>query len=152
MNRLKNGYMARRKYTTDYLVERGIFPETWKEDIINMGKNGKNKIYFSNYLNLHRNTFYNLMERDPEFKDVIDIALKFSQQWWIENVRESFESGTSQKMNSTLWKYYMSNVYRDDWKEETSIDVTSKGEKIKDNTLQIEVIKPKEEEDGTESN
>lgn len=138
--------MGRRKYTTEYLVERGIFPKTWKEDLIEMGKEGKNKIYFSNHLNLHRDTFYKLMDRDEEFRRIVNLALKYSEQWWIENVRESFESGTSQKVNSTLWKYYMQNVYREDWKEKTEMDITSNGEKINDNQIQIEIIKPKDDE------
>lgn len=139
---------GRKPYTSELLVQRGLIPENWKDIIINLGKEGKNKMYFANALGLHRDTFYKIMKRDPEFNKIVQQALQYSQIWWIENVREAFEQGTSSRLNSNLFKYYMQNVYRDDWKDETQLDITSKGDKIKDdNTIQIEIIRPKEEDD-----
>jgi len=44
--------------------------------------------------------------------------------------------------NSRLWTIIMKNKFKDNWKEERAIDVTSKGESIKeDKTFKIEIIK-----------
>jgi len=149
---------GRKKFTVELLVKRGIFPETWKEDIIELGKQGKNKIYFANYLNIGRDTLYKLMDRDKKFNDTIRLALQLSQQWWIEKLRDNFDKDKSGKMNSTLYKFYMMNVYRDDYRSEQQIDITSKGEKLESTKeLKIEIIDPqaekekeKEEDEGEE--
>ena len=133
----------------EWLVQRGKVPETWEEDIINLGKSGRNKTDFANYLNIHRNTLYKLMKRDPKLKKVIDMAMSFSESWWVEKARQAWEDGTSQKLNATFFKYFMSNVYRDNWK--VNVDITTDGEKINkvDDKIKIEIIRPEidEEED-----
>lgn len=133
----------------DWLVARGKCPETWQEDIVNLGKSGKNKSHYANYLNIHRSTMYKLMDRDPRLKKVVELALQLSEEWWIERGREAFEEGTSQKLNSNFWKYYMSNVYRDNWR--VNVDITTDGEKVKnDDKIQIEIIRPLVEEDDND--
>ena len=125
----------------DWLVHKGKVAESWKEDIIELGKKGKNKTHFANYLNIHRATMYKLMDRDPKLKKIINQALQYSEEWWIEKGREAWENGTSQKLNANFFKYYMSNIYRDTWK--TNIDITTDGDKIKqDDKIKIEIIKP----------
>lgn len=144
---------GRPKYTTmEVLVHRGKVPSTWKEDILELGSRGRNKLHFANYLQISRDTMYKLMDRDPIFSDTIKKALELSQQWWIDRLLIGFEDDKSVKLNSTLWKYYMENVYRQDWKTESSIDITSNGEKITpDNNIIVEIIRPKDEDssDGT---
>lgn len=136
----------------EWLVNRGKVPETWADDIINLGKKGKNKTNFANYLNISRDVFYKLMDRDPKLKKVVNMAMSFSEAWWVEKGRQAWEDGTSQKLNSQFFKYYMSNVYRDNWK--VNVDITTDGEKINkvDDKIKIEIIKPQidEEEDKQE--
>lgn len=146
-NQEKRG-RGRPKYTTmDALVHRGKVLPTWKEDIIQMGNEGKNKTYFINYLGISRETFYRIMERDPIFLDTIKKAMGLSEMWWVERLRVGFNNETSGKVNATLWKYYMENVYRDSWKTEQNIDITSKGDKISpDNNIIVEIVKPKEDD------
>ena len=143
MSKNKNPKGRPRK-TMEALVSRGIIPETWKEDILQLGREGKNKLHFANFLGITRNTLYKIQDRDPDFLHTINLALEYSQEWWINKVREGFENDRSGKMNATLWKYYMENVYRKDWKTESSIDLTSGGEKINpDNNIIVEIIQPK---------
>jgi hypothetical protein len=143
MSKNKNPKGRPRK-TMEALVSRGLIPETWKEDILQLGREGKNKLHFANFLGITRNTLYKIQDRDPDFLHTINLALEYSQEWWINKVREGFENDRSGKMNATLWKYYMENVYRKDWKTESSIDLTSGGEKINpDNNIIVEIIQPK---------
>jgi len=107
---------GRPRKTIEALVWRGIIPTTWKEDILQMGREGKNKLHFANYLGISRDLLYTLMEREPDFSGTIKLALEYSQEWWVNKVREGFENDKSNKMNAQLWKYYVENVYRNDWK------------------------------------
>jgi hypothetical protein len=41
-----------------------------------------------------------------------------------------------------MWSLVMRNKFKDNWRDEKSVDVTTQGEKIKeDNPIQIEIIR-----------
>ncbi len=142
---------GRPRKTIEALVSRGIIPTTWKEDIIQMGREGKNKLHFANHLGITRDLMYRIMDRDQDFSGTITYALELSQEWWINKVREGFENDKSSKMNAQLWKYYVENVYRKDWKTEQSIDITTGGSKIQgDNNIVVDIILPKKDDEPTE--
>jgi len=140
---------GRPRKTIEALVWRGMIPETWREDILQMGREGKNKLHFANFLGITRDLMYRLIDRDPEFAGTIKLALEYSQQWWVDKVREGFENDKSGKMNAQLWKYYVENVYRQDWKTEQNIDITSGGDKINnpDNKIIVDIILPKKDDE-----
>jgi hypothetical protein len=141
---------GRPQKTMEALVHRGLVPETWQEDILQMGREGKNKLHFANYLKITRNTLYRIMERDAIFLHTINEALELSEEWWVERLRVGFQNETSQKVNGQLWKYYMANVYRNEWKvEERQIDITTGGEKLNnpDNKIIVDIVLPKKDED-----
>lgn len=139
---------GRPRYTTmEALVHRGKVPETWKEDILELGRRGKNKLHFANHLGISRDLMYRIIDRDPVFAGTIKEALQLSEMWWVNKVGEAYEEDKSNKFNAQLWKYYMSNVYRDSWKaDEQTIDITSKGDKINDNNIVVEIVRPKDED------
>jgi len=142
--------MGRPRKTIEALVHRGIIPATWKDDILEMGRQGKNKLHFANYLGITRNTLYKIMDRDANFLHTINLALEYSQEWWINKVRDGFENDKSSKMNAQLWKYYVENVYRKDWKTEQQIDITSGGDKINpDNQIIVDIVLPKKDDENT---
>lgn len=143
---------GRPRYTTmEALVHRGKVPATWKEDILELGRKGKNKLHFANHLGISRDLLYTITERDPVFSGTIKEALQLSEMWWVEKVSEAYEQDKSNKFNAQLWKYYMANVYRDAWKgEEQIIDITSKGDKINpDNQIIVDIILPKKDDENT---
>jgi len=137
----------------DWLVERGKVLPTWEEDILELGRNGKNKTDFANYLNIGRDVMYRLFDRDPKFKKVVGKAMELSEAWWVEKARVAWEEGTSQKLNATFFKYFMSNIYRDNWR--VNVDITTDGDKIKpEDKIKIEIIRPiidEEENDQREN-
>lgn len=133
----------------EYLVRKAYVANTWKEDILNLGRKGKNKTHFINYLGVSRQTFYRLLERDYELKNIVDKALVLSEEWWVNKTIDAWEDGTSQKLNATFFKYYMSNVYRDNWK--VNLDITTDGETLnKSEAIKIEIIKKTTEEEDKE--
>lgn len=143
---------GRKPFTIDLLVQRGIFPENWKEVILDLGRKGKNKLDFAVELNIGRKTLYNLMERSDEFKRTIKEALELSEKWFIDVAVRKWGEDGAKGLNTQFMKYYLYNVYRDsEWREEEQhIDLTSKGDKLNDNKIEIEIIKPKD--DGEEEN
>ncbi len=71
---------------------------------------------------------------------------KLCEQWWYERAHEAVESGQSNKFNQRLWLQIVKNKFRDNWKDEKQIDVTTQGDKISDNkSIQIEIIQPKDD-------
>ena len=147
-NKNKGG---RPRKTMEALVRRGIVPEDWKEGLLQLGREGKYKLHFANYLNIRRDLMYRIMDRDPEFSDTIRQALQLSEMWWVNKVSDAFENDTSNRFNATLWKYYMSNIYRDSWKvDEQQIDITTAGQQINnlDNSIIVEIIQPKNLPEG----
>ena len=141
--------MGRKKYTTELLVERGIFPEDWEEQLYEISRKGKGKMYYTEILNIPRDTIYKLMDRDEKFKKVVNKCMELAEQWWVDKVIDSFENENSQRLNTNLWKYMVQNQFRESgWTDETKMDITSKGDKINDqNQIQIEIIKPKDEDE-----
>ena len=139
---------GRPKYTTmEALVHRGKVPATWKEDILALGRRGKNKIHYVNYLGISRETFYRIMERDEDFLGTIKKALSYAEEWFISKAEEAWEENTGKNVNTTFMKYYLQNVYRDSgWVDRT--DITTDNKPITpDNQIEIQIIKPKDLED-----
>jgi len=142
---------GRPRKTMEALVSRGIVPSTWKEDILEMGRKGKNKLHYANYLGITRNTMYRIMERDPDFLHTIEQALEYSEEWFISKAVDAWDENTGKNVNTTFMKYYLQNVYRNSgWVDRTDITTDNKP-LTSDNQIEIQIIKPKDEDtsDGT---
>lgn len=139
---------GRKPFDVELLVERGVFPENWKEVILDLGRQGKNKLDYAIELNISRNTLYRLMERSEEFMSTINQALALSEKWFIDVAVKRWGEDGAKGLNTTFMKYYLQNVYRDsDWRDETHVDVKTDGEKINNiNEIKVDIIKPKDDE------
>jgi hypothetical protein len=138
---------GRPKYTTmEALVHRGKVPSTWKEDILDLGRRGKNKIHYANHLGISRDLMYRIMERDADFSGTIKQALQYAEAWFISKAEEAWEENTGKNVNTTFMKYYLQNCYRDSgWVDRT--DITTDNKPITpDNQIEIQIIKPKDED------
>jgi hypothetical protein len=150
---MENKKTGRKPFSVELLVERKIFPENWKEVVLDLGRKGKNKLDYAVALNIGRRTLYSLMDRSEEFRNTITRALELSEKWFIDVAVKKWGEDGAKGLNTTFMKYYLYNTYRDsEWKEvEQHIDLTSKGDKINDNKIEIEIIRPKIEEEEDES-
>ena len=142
--------VGRPRKTMKYLVERGLIPENWKEEMLQMGREGKSLVHLVNYLNVRWDTFNRLKERDKEFLETVNKFQELSEEWWIELVRREWINGNSRSINSNHWSLIMRNMFKDRWSERKEVDITSKGNELnKDNTIQVEILgldKEKDEE------
>jgi len=139
---------GRKPFSVELLVERGVFPENWKDLILDLGRQGKNKLDFAIELNISRKTLYRLMDRSDEFRGTINQALELSEKWFIKVAVDKWGEDGAKGLNTTFMKYYLQNVYRDsDWKDEQHIDVKTDGNPINNiNEIKVDIIKPKDDE------
>lgn len=143
---------GRPRKTMEALVSRGIVPKTWKEDILEMGRKGKNKLHYANYLGIHRDLMYRIMDRDADFSSTINQALQYAEEWFISRAEQEWDTNAGKNVNTTFMKYYLQNVYRNSgWVDRTDITTDNKP-LTSDNHIQIEIIKPKEENEDTSDN
>ena len=144
---------GRKPFSVELLVQRGKFPENWKEVILDLGRQGKNKLDFAIELGISRNTLYRLMERSDEFLSTINQAMSLSEKWFIDVAVRKWGEDGARGLNTTFMKYYIANVYRDsEWKDvEQLIDVKSDGKSINNiNEIKVDIIKPKDDEKQNE--
>ena len=134
--------------TAQQLVEKGIFPQEWKSEIMKMGSEGKSQSHFIVYLNISRSAYYKLIEIDTDFRNTIAQAKELSKLWWFEKVRGGFDKGDSKSINGQLWSLVVRNMFPEDYVDKKEVDIQTQGQPIKDNKIEIEIIKKVVDEDG----
>jgi hypothetical protein len=138
---------GRPRKTMEALVSRGLVPTTWKEDILQMGREGKNKIHFANYLNMNRDLMYRIMERDDNFSSTIKKAIQYSEDWFISKAIEAWGKDGAKNINTTFMKYFLQNTYRDSgWVDRTDITTDNQPITPTDNKIVVDIILPKKDE------
>ena len=141
---------GRKPFSVELLVERGIFPPNWKEVVLDLGRQGKNKLDYAIELGIGRKTLYSLMDRSDEFRSTINEALSLSEQWFINVAMKRWGEDGAKGLNTTFMKYYLQNVYRDsEWRDETHVDVKSDGKQLNNlNEIKVDIIKPKDDDES----
>lgn len=140
---------GRPKYTTmDALVHRGKAPATWKEDIIELGRQGKTQVHIVNYLGISWETYKRLQERDPRFLEVVNMAISLSEQWWIDIASNMWLNGQAKNINSQHWSLMMRNLFRERWSDRKDYDIKTDGKPItNDNQIVVEIVKQKPDDE-----
>lgn len=139
--------------TMEALVHRGKVPTTWKEDIIEIGRQGKTQVHIVNYMGINWDTYKRLQERDPIFLEVVNKALSLSEQWWIDIASSMWLEGKAKNINSQHWSLMMRNLFRERWSDRKDYDIKTDGKPItSDNQIIVEIVKPKVEEKEQEGN
>jgi hypothetical protein len=142
---------GRPRKTMEALVIRGIVPATWKEDILQMGREGKNKIHFANYLGISRDLLYTIMERDRDFSGTIKKAIQYSEDWFVSKAIEAWGKDGAKNINTTFMKYFLQNTYRDSgWVDRTDITTDNQPITPTDNKIVIDIILPKKADEENE--
>lgn len=147
---MENRGKGRPRKTMEALVSRGIIPTTWREDILQMGREGKNKIHFANYLNISREMMYRIMERDPDFFGTIKKAIQYSEDWFVSKALTEWGKDGAKSINTTFMKYFLQNTYRDSgWVDRTDITTDNQPITPKDNKIIVDIIFPKKDDEDT---
>jgi hypothetical protein len=129
------------------LITLDDLPKGWDKKLITMGKEGKFDVHVRTYLNITNDTFYRLLDDEPKFLETVNRMRELSQEWWVNLPIESFSKGDSKNMNSQLYSLIMRNRFQG-WNDSlTKIDITTQGEKIDKQKIEIEIIKKTLEND-----
>lgn len=126
-------------------------PPQWYEIIVESGRQGKHITDYLIKLGISWDTHYELLKRNKKYSEAFKEYNKLCEQWWYDKAHEAVESGQSNKFNQRLWLQIVKNKFRDNWRDEKQLDITTQGDKIKEeNPIQIEIIR-KNIEDGNNS-
>ena len=117
-----------------------------------MGREGKNKIHFANYLGISRDLLYTIMERDQDFSGTIKKAIQYSQDWFVSKAIDAWGKDGAKNINTTFMKYFLQNTYRDSgWVDRTDITTDNKPITPPDNNIIVDIIFPKKAEENEDT-
>lgn len=143
--------IGRPRKTVETQIKAGIVPKKWKEEVLQMGREGKALIHIINYFQIDWDLFEKWRERDKDFAETVNMYQQFSEQWWIDVAQNLWINNESKRINSNHWSLVMRNMFKARWSEKKEVDITTKGNELGANSkIEIEIIKNtiKEEEDG----
>lgn len=134
-------------------LEYTMNPE-WYNIIIDAGKKGKHITQFLLELGISWDGHSTLLKRNKKYSEAVDEYLKLCENYWYDMAHKSMVESGGNGFNSRLWSLIMRNKFSSRWSEQSRVDLTTQGEAINNNnTIQIEVIRKKlEEEDDNQKN
>lgn len=133
-------------------LEETMNPE-WYKIIIDAGVEGKHITQFLIDLGISWDGHYRLLKTNKKYSEAFNQYQKLCEDWWFNKAYESMNQNNGAGFNTRLWQVIMTNKFKDNWRAEKHIDVTTQGEKIEGTTttpIQIEIIKKQMGQDGTE--
>ena len=116
------------------LITLDDLPNGWEELILKESEEGASIVELAVLLNVSKNTFYQLGERNPEFLTTIKRCKQLSEAWWVKRGRKELEN---KDFSYTGW--YMNMKNRFDWSDKQKLDHTSNGKDI--NMTPIEFVR-----------
>ena len=123
-------------------LEQTMNPE-WYNMIIQAGKEGKHITQFLIDLGISWEGHHALLKRNKKYYEAFHEYQKLCEQWWFNKAHESMTENEGAGFNTKLWQVIMTNKFKQNWKSERHIDVTTQGEKLEPtkNPIQIEIIR-----------
>jgi len=127
-------------------LEKTINPE-WKQIILEAGQQGKHITDFLITLGISWEGHYSLMKRNQEYNVAVQDYEKLCENYWYNMARTSMSKDGGQGFNARLWSLIVRNKFPKHWSETTKVDMTSQGQKIGGEPVQIEIIRQKTKDD-----
>jgi hypothetical protein len=124
--------------------------EDWKEAIIELSTEGASIVELAVLLNISRDTFYALSDREPEFFDTVKKCKELCEAWWKRKGRTELDN---KDFSYTGWYMNMKNRFgwadKKEIKEERKVETSIDYSKLDESTLK-DIIKQLKSEGGTE--
>ena len=98
------------------LITVNDLPKKWKENMISESAEGASIIELSVDLEISRDTFYALSERDDDFSDTVKKCKTLSEAWWVRKGRKNLDN---KEFSYTGWYMNMKNRFNWADKQET---------------------------------
>ena len=131
-------------------LEDTMNPE-WYNIMIQAGRDGRHITQFLIDLGISWDGHHALLKRNKKYSEAFNEYLKLCEQWWYNKAHESMSENEGAGFNTKLWQVIMTNKFKQNWKSERHIDVTTQGEKLEPskNPIQIEIIRKEMGTDDT---
>jgi hypothetical protein len=132
-------------------LEETMNPE-WYKIIVDAGIEGKHITQFLIDLGISWEGHHRLLRTNKKYSEAVQTYEKFCEEYWYNMAHNAMVTNGGNGFNSRLWSLIVRNKFSSRWSEASKIDVTTQGEKIDNsvNPIQIEIIKTKMGQDGTE--
>lgn len=121
-------------------LETTMNPE-WYKIVIEAGKSGKHITNFLMELGISWDGHYALLQRNRDYSIAVQEYTKLCEDYWYNLAHDSMRKDGGQGFNSRLWSLIVRNKFPSHWSETTKVDMTSQGEKIGTEPIQIEIIR-----------
>lgn len=93
-------------------------PSDWKDRIINLSKEGASIVELAVELDICRNSFYALSERDEDFMNTVKKCKQLCEAWWVRKGRTNLGN---KEFSYTGWYMNMKNRFNWADKQETKL-------------------------------
>jgi hypothetical protein len=90
------------------LITLKDLPENWEKDILELAKKGGSIVEIAVLLEISRDTFYALSERDEYFSDTVKKCKQLSEAWWVKKGRTELDN---KDFSFTGWYMNMKNRF-----------------------------------------
>ena len=123
-------------------LEQTMNPE-WYKMIIDAGREGKHITQFLIDLGISWDGHHSLLKRNKKYSEAFQEYQKLCENFWFKMAHDSMIDNEGAGFNTRLWQVIMTNKFKQNWKSEKHIDVTTQGEKLEPskNPIQIEIIR-----------
>jgi hypothetical protein len=118
-----------------------LFPTEWENIIIDAGRKGLHITQFLFELGITLETHSQLLKRNKRYSDAVDRYKILCENYWYNQMHEQMKENGGAGYNSRLWSLIMRNKFGDRWSESSKVDVTSQGNQLQTNPIQIEIIR-----------
>lgn len=129
-------------------LEETMNPE-WYKIIVDAGIQGKHITQFLIELGISWDGHHRLLRTNKKYSEAFMEYQKLCENFWFEMAHNSMVDNEGAGFNTRLWQVIMTNKFKNNWKSEKHIDVTTQGDKIDNSTgpIQIEIIRKEMDED-----
>jgi hypothetical protein len=92
------------------------FPKGWKRKLITLAKEGASEVELRAELGgLSNDTWYRLLEDEPEFSETILACRTLAEAWWVKFGRQHLVTSKGETLNQQMYYLHMKNRFR--WSE-----------------------------------
>jgi len=124
------------------------FPTEWQKIILDAGEKGLHITQFLLELGITWETHSKLLTRNKQYSETVERYKVLCENYWYNQMHEHMSENGGAGYNSRLFSLIMRNKFGDRWSEASKVDLTSKGDSIQSNSIQIEIIKKSLNEDN----
>jgi hypothetical protein len=121
-------------------LETTMNPE-WYNIITDAGQKGKHITQFLLELGISWEGHHALLKRNIKYSEAVDEYNKLCENYWYNMAHEAMIDSGGNGFNSRLWSLIVRNKFSSRWSEQSRVDLTTQGDSLNNNPIQIEIIR-----------